>query len=141
VIKDIDAFQRKRPVAQKGYGNDAQAAAPADEDEGITLSGLLNTIDGMLVPEGQILMMTTNHPENLDAALLRPGRTDKHIRLGTLDANMIADMFGRFYDGAQLPEGALLPALTGAQAQQLFTESPTARRAVSALSAYEETDA
>jgi mitochondrial chaperone BCS1 len=38
------------------------------------LSGFLNAIDGATSKEGRILVMTTNHIENLDAAVIRPGR-------------------------------------------------------------------
>jgi chaperone BCS1 len=43
---------------------------------GVTLSGLLNVLDGFLAPTGVLFMMTTNHMEALDPALLRPGRID-----------------------------------------------------------------
>jgi ATP-dependent 26S proteasome regulatory subunit len=42
----------------------------------VTFSGLLNALDGVRSQEGRILMMTTNHREKLDPALLRPGRAD-----------------------------------------------------------------
>lgn len=44
--------------------------------KGISLSGLLNIIDGVASHEGRVLIMTTNHPEKLDEALIRPGRVD-----------------------------------------------------------------
>lgn len=134
-IEDIDAFQKKRAVKKKKSSESKDAPAEPDEQTGVTLSGLLNTIDGITSPEGRLLMMTTNCSEKLDAALLRPGRTDRHITLGALDAKMIAEMFERFYDGAQLPEGMLMPTLSGAQAQQLFIENPTSSEAVTALAA------
>ena len=40
----------------------------------ITMSGVLNSIDGVATADSQILIMTTNHKENLDPALIRPGR-------------------------------------------------------------------
>ena len=40
----------------------------------LTLSGVLNSIDGVATADSQILIMTTNHKENLDPALIRPGR-------------------------------------------------------------------
>ena len=46
---------------------------------GITLSGLLNAIDGILAPEGHVLIMTSNHIEELDEALTRPGRIDYRL--------------------------------------------------------------
>ena len=40
----------------------------------LTMSGVLNGIDGVTTADSQILIMTTNHKENLDPALIRPGR-------------------------------------------------------------------
>ncbi|CAO1941836.1 unnamed protein product [Urochloa humidicola] len=52
--------------------------------EGITLSGLLNFIDGLWSTSGEerIIIFTTNYKERLDPALLRPGRMDMHIYMG-----------------------------------------------------------
>ncbi|CAN0117855.1 unnamed protein product, partial [Laminaria digitata] len=47
-----------------------------------TFQGLLNVLDGIVDTPGRIVIMTTNHPEALDAALIRPGRIDKKIYLG-----------------------------------------------------------
>ncbi|KAK8046144.1 mitochondrial chaperone BCS1-A [Apiospora saccharicola] len=48
----------------------------SDDKKGISLSGLLNAIDGVASHEGRVLIMTTNVPESLDEALIRPGRTN-----------------------------------------------------------------
>ncbi|KAH7851198.1 hypothetical protein Vadar_008489 [Vaccinium darrowii] len=50
---------------------------------GVTLSGLLNFIDGLWSSCGdeRIIVFTTNHKEKLDPALLRPGRMDMHIHM------------------------------------------------------------
>ena len=42
----------------------------------LSLSGLLNSLDGVSAPEGRLLFATTNHLERLDTALTRPGRMD-----------------------------------------------------------------
>lgn len=47
-----------------------------DDDDGVTLGGVLNALDGVATPDGRILFMSTNCPENLDEALIRPGRAD-----------------------------------------------------------------
>ena len=52
---------------------------PIDEEGSkskISLAGLLNIIDGAASSEGRVLIMTTNYPEKLDSALIRPGRVD-----------------------------------------------------------------
>jgi chaperone BCS1 len=49
----------------------------------VTLSGLLNFIDGLWSSSGdeRILVFTTNHKDQLDPALLRPGRMDVHLHM------------------------------------------------------------
>ncbi|KAJ0985814.1 hypothetical protein J5N97_004170 [Dioscorea zingiberensis] len=53
-------------------------------EEKVTLSGLLNFIDGLWSSCGdeRIIVFTTNHKDRLDNALLRPGRMDMHIYMG-----------------------------------------------------------
>ena len=48
----------------------------------LDLSGILNVLDGVVDTPDRILIMTTNHPERLDPALVRPGRVDVRLRLG-----------------------------------------------------------
>ncbi|CAJ2659649.1 unnamed protein product [Trifolium pratense] len=54
-----------------------------NEHNKVTLSGLLNAVDGLwsCCKEEHIIVFTTNHKERLDPALLRPGRMDKQIHL------------------------------------------------------------
>lgn len=49
----------------------------------LTLSGLLNFIDGLWSSCGdeRIIVFTTNYKDKLDPALLRPGRMDMHIHM------------------------------------------------------------
>jgi chaperone BCS1 len=72
----------------------------SDKKGSITFSGLLNAIDGVAAGEGRILFMTTNHPEKLDPALIRPGRADLRIDIGWPDAGQISRMYGRFFPDA-----------------------------------------
>jgi len=52
------------------------------EKDKLNLAGLLNVLDGVVDTPNRILVMTTNHPETLDPALIRPGRIDKKLLLG-----------------------------------------------------------
>ncbi|KAG6008863.1 hypothetical protein E4U21_003674 [Claviceps maximensis] len=63
----------------------------------ISLSGLLNILDGVASQEGRILIMTTNHIEKLDKALIRPGRIDMMIHFGLADTAMAAAIFRAIY--------------------------------------------
>lgn len=63
----------------------------------ISLSGLLNTIDGAASHEGRVLIMTTNHPEKLDPALIRPGRVDLQVQFTLATHSQTRDIFKRMY--------------------------------------------
>ncbi len=87
LIEDIDcAFRTKRESA---------------EETGVTLSGLLNALDGVSSREGRILFMTTNHPERLDPALVRPGRVDRSFRLGNTTHDQARRLYLWFYTGGE----------------------------------------
>lgn len=63
----------------------------------ITLSGLLNAIDGVASQEGRVLILTTNHPERLSESLIRPGRVDLQVRFDLANKQQIRDLFLRMY--------------------------------------------
>jgi chaperone BCS1 len=65
--------------------------------QGISLSGLLNAIDGVASHEGRVLVMTTNHPEKLDSALIRPGRVDMQVAFTLATKHQIREIFIRMY--------------------------------------------
>jgi hypothetical protein len=66
--------------------------------EQLNLSFLLNLLDGVLETPGRILIITTNHPEHLDKALIRPGRVDIHLQVGNCSLDMIIDILKFFYN-------------------------------------------
>jgi chaperone BCS1 len=93
LIEDIDAEPASR--ARRAKRDD-------DEDErapGISLSALLNAIDGAVASEGRLLIMTTNHPDRLDPALVRPGRVDLHERFELAGRDQAAALFLLFFPG------------------------------------------
>lgn len=69
----------------------------SDHPEKLTLSYLLNILDGILETPGRIIIITSNHPEKLDKALIRPGRIDVNIEVSYCDKSMINTMFDFFY--------------------------------------------
>ncbi|KAI6671213.1 hypothetical protein NL676_006098 [Syzygium grande] len=95
VIEDIDCSldltgQRKKKKQEKD--DDEEKADPVkrmakggeqSNDSKVTLSGLLNFIDGLWSACGgeRIIVFTTNFMDKLDPALIRRGRMDKHIEM------------------------------------------------------------
>ena len=105
LLEDIDAFFKAR---------DKQDARIE-----VSFSGLLNALDGVGAQEGRIVVLTTNHRDLLDPALIRPGRVDLEIELGNASAQQLQGLLLRFYPDAQAqaallaadyPHGALSPA-------------------------------
>ena len=70
---------------------------------GVTLSGMLNVLDGFRAPNGVLFVMTTNHLDKLDAALLRPGRIDYRLYLGKATDQQKVELYRKFFPEA--PEG------------------------------------
>ncbi|ORY59929.1 uncharacterized protein BCR38DRAFT_322439, partial [Pseudomassariella vexata] len=56
----------------------------------LSLSDLFNALDRVATHDGRVLIMTTNHPECLDSALIRPGRADLKIELPLADKDVIS---------------------------------------------------
>jgi len=91
VLEDIDALFNKDRSKKN-------ANCP------LTFSGLLNGLDGVGNPDGQIFIMTTNFVDRLDSALIRSGRVDLHIEFPLATDEQLMKMFLLFYpdskDGA-----------------------------------------
>ncbi|KAF8650934.1 hypothetical protein AX16_005032 [Volvariella volvacea WC 439] len=77
LIEDIDcAFPARDSEDDEEEEENQYIYKPAG---GVTLSGLLNILDGVGSEEGRLFFATTNYMERLDSALIRPGRIDKKI--------------------------------------------------------------
>jgi chaperone BCS1 len=66
----------------------------------VSLSGLLSVLDGFHAPENVLFVMTTNHVEALDPALMRPGRIDYKLYLGKAADTQKIELYGRFFPEA-----------------------------------------
>lgn len=76
----------------------AFAQRESEDAGGITFATFLNCIDGMLAPQaGHILLMTTNHVDRLDPALIRPGRIDLRVEVPALARDAASDYVDRLF--------------------------------------------
>ncbi|KAI8048757.1 P-loop containing nucleoside triphosphate hydrolase protein [Gilbertella persicaria] len=96
VMEDIDHC-----VIQDPNSGEEHAAAQAK----ITMSGLLNALDGVVAQEGSMVFMTCNDLTRIQPALLRPGRIDMKMELGYADKTQIRKMFWRFMGEDDMEEG------------------------------------
>ncbi|KAK0609272.1 P-loop containing nucleoside triphosphate hydrolase protein [Bombardia bombarda] len=72
---------------------DAEGSAKSQSKEKVALSDLLNTLDGVASQEGRVLIMTTNHIEHLDPALIRAGCADQKIELPNANKDAVFRLF------------------------------------------------
>ncbi|PYH75392.1 P-loop containing nucleoside triphosphate hydrolase protein [Aspergillus uvarum CBS 121591] len=81
-------------------GDDRSHECPDSSDRsqgGLSLSEILNIIDGVSAQEGRILIMTTNDPGSLDKALQRPGRVDRVFPFHFATRRDIKEQFLTFF--------------------------------------------
>ena len=86
----------------------------------LTLGEILTVLDGTMEIPGRMIIMTSNHPELLDRALLRPGRIDVKASFGNAPRDLIVEMFTAYVEGIfpknripELPHNLLTPAEVG----------------------------
>ena len=81
----------------------ARAATQSTDDSGgVTKQGLLNVLDGVASSHGGVVIMTTNHVENIQTELVRPGRVDLREEIGYLTNSQMHRMCEYFL--GTLPE-------------------------------------
>lgn len=67
-----------------------------DDNAGVTMSGILNVLDGFSTPHGLVTILTTNDINNLDKAILRPGRVDHAEEINNLNQEQLERMCQHF---------------------------------------------
>jgi chaperone BCS1 len=106
LFEDIDAMRAgdkraeidKDKAKRDGSGSAEQPSAAMGQS--VTLSGLLNVLDGFHAPENVVYVMTTNKVEALDPALLRPGRIDYRLYMGEAAESQRMELYRRFFPEA-----------------------------------------
>ncbi|KAL2258047.1 hypothetical protein VTK26DRAFT_8793 [Humicola hyalothermophila] len=104
LLEDVDAVGAARPrqgemdITQT-RGGATQSRPPSQGN--LSLSDILNALDGVSAQEGRLLMMTTNHLDHLDWALIRAGRVDKKIELPNADKDVIFRLFCMIFKKAE----------------------------------------
>ncbi|KAK3720172.1 hypothetical protein LTR37_003996 [Vermiconidia calcicola] len=125
LLEDIDSAgikredMRSKPRKKKSkkrrqqlYDEDGEPVFEDDEvvpKAGVTLSGLLNVLDGIHSKEGMVTIMTSNSPDSLDPALVRPGRIDRKVLFGYASKEVIAKLFVHIFEKSveELTEGEI----------------------------------
>jgi mitochondrial chaperone BCS1 len=99
LLEDVDAAAatQSREIRTENSSHVETVSTEVKPQGKVSLSCLLNVLDGVASQEGRVLIMTTNHVERLDGALIRPGRVDKQVEFGLADKDIIAQLFCNVY--------------------------------------------
>ena len=94
-----EEYEELVKVAKKnGFNPPSRHNINKDKSEELTLAFFLNLLDGILETPGRILILTSNHPEKLDGALIRPGRIDITINFSNCSNETLIQMVRGFYE-------------------------------------------
>jgi hypothetical protein len=91
--KDIDNV-----ITNKIFEKINEKMCENNEESPITLDDLLNLWDGIRETSGRILIITSNHYDKLDPALVRPGRIDITLELSYVSHTIIKEMYKHFFE-------------------------------------------
>lgn len=119
ILEEIDAVSNI--LKQRSMDDTANTNATGDMNvvvaDELTLGEILTVLDGTMEIPGRMIIMTSNHPEFLDRALLRPGRIDVNAKFGNATRELIAEMWEEYLEIpfpkdriSELPDGTLTPA-------------------------------
>ena len=97
VLEDIDSAGLSRQIRNKNNTDlehvlEGQTLSNTVIDH-VTLSGLLNALDGVAASTGRVVILTTNYPDRLDKALVRPGRIDITVQFRLTRRREMEEMF------------------------------------------------
>jgi hypothetical protein len=101
ILEDIDAMSdvvKSRQPATTNADEKDSTSQVAPKSSTLTLSNILNLLDGVLELSESIIIMTTNHPEHLDPALIRPGRINLKLHLGKMSLPCAQQMLKYYYE-------------------------------------------
>ena len=105
LMEDIDSVNAAKVRVKKDVSTKGKAGEDNEDSKlGLKPSELLNLLDGIIATEKRIIIMTTNHPETLDAAMLRPGRVDRRFHVGYAEDAELQKFYGRAKQYYDLPE-------------------------------------
>ncbi|KAJ5328756.1 hypothetical protein N7452_009146 [Penicillium brevicompactum] len=99
LLEDVDNVEMGLPLYREVEKGD-KIGFPENKTvrhSGVSFSALMNCLDGVGAQEGRILIMTTNHPDKMDAALTSPNRVDKMFHFGYADKSSIESILCLIY--------------------------------------------
>jgi chaperone BCS1 len=105
LMEDIDAAFTNSLEEEPAAPQSSDKPGKGGRRTKLSMSGLMNAIDGVVAQQGCLLFMTTNNIAMLPERLIRSGRIDVRCEFGLASTHQIAGLFRLFY-GSERPEEA-----------------------------------
>lgn len=97
-MQEIIIKQNKKLLRKKSKDFEDDELFGSHVNDNNNLSYFLNILDGLQECPGRIIIMTTNKPEYLDKALIRPGRIDYNINMTKATTDDIRKMVNHWWE-------------------------------------------
>uniref|UniRef100_K3WXZ3 ATPase AAA-type core domain-containing protein n=1 Tax=Globisporangium ultimum (strain ATCC 200006 / CBS 805.95 / DAOM BR144) TaxID=431595 RepID=K3WXZ3_GLOUD len=95
VLEDVDCITFA--TESKTRNESAYWHFKDNEDDPLTVSGFLNAVDGMVESPGRMIVMTATHHYKVHPALIRPGRVQLSLSLGTVSRKCAQQMLEHYF--------------------------------------------
>lgn len=142
VIEDFDSASATKArssliPAIQAPSDDADDGRPTDDKDArgsidqsqekplsfLTLSGILNSLDGVVALDGTIVILTTNVLKDIDPAILRPGRIDRIVELKHLESPEVHDYVQLMFPDSVYDKDISFKQIAGCELQRLYFEN------------------
>lgn len=127
-IQDFDtstAFHKRELGGGQAQNVDAFNKNAGYVRQGLNISAILNTLQGDVPLDDVVIVMTTNHIEKIDPAILRKGRVDLLIEVGALHFDEVKEFWEFYYETTEpLPESFKSIEIVAADLMGKFQENP-----------------
>ncbi|KAF8636095.1 hypothetical protein AX17_003800 [Amanita inopinata Kibby_2008] len=97
LLEDIDCAFLSRDEEEEMMRDMQRGHFGGSRKSNVTMSGLLNILDGVGSEDGKLFFATTNYVDRLDTALIRPGRVDVKVEYKLATKSQALELFHRFY--------------------------------------------
>lgn len=116
----IEDFDSSSATQERQLDSGEVMRSEGESFKPLTLSGLLNALDGIVALDDVVVFMTTNHLDNIDPALLRKGRVDTTIHMGWLGDPEVREYIHLMYPEEPVPKHVYFEDIAGCDIQDLF---------------------
>lgn len=135
LIEDVDssnAVMRRKHIEKgpkrKEEGDDVPALDKYGDDDGetkesfrfLTLSGVLNALDGIAVLDDVVIFMTTNRIHSLDEAIIRKGRVNRVTEIPFLEDEEVRDYVALLYPELEVSKTFRFSSIAGCDLEDLY---------------------